>query len=216
VHSGEDAGDLPAFLTEVVEDELNVGALEFVSDADQLVDYRVLPNNQLLGPKFGSQFPAVRAALGELDGSEINQKVAAGEPVEINLGGEQVELIADEVLVEVHPAADLAVTTEKGITVAIDTVITRELRLEGLAREFVRRVQDLRKQADFNISDRIEVFYQASEELADAVRTHQEYIMNEVLAVSMEDRASPESAFSTGETISLEGEELQLGVKQVG
>jgi isoleucyl-tRNA synthetase len=136
--------------------------------------------------------------------------------VEINLGGEQVELIADEVLVEVHPAADLAVTTEKGITVAIDTVITRELRLEGLAREFVRRVQDLRKQADFNISDRIEVFYQASEELADAVRTHQEYIMNEVLAVSMEDRASPESAFSTGETISLEGEELQLGVKQVG
>lgn len=216
VHSGEDAGDLPAFLAEIVEDELNVKGLEFVPDVGRLVDYRVLPNNQLLGPKFGSQFPAVRAALSHLGGSIVNDKVSAGEPVMINLDGDQIELSAEEIIVEVQPAADLAVATEKGITVAVDTVISKDLRLEGLAREFVRRVQDLRKQADFNISDRIEVYYLTSDVLEEAIQVHRDYIMNEVLAVLLEEGVPPEDAYSSGEKITLEGEELGLGVKQVG
>ncbi len=216
VVTGEDVGDFPVFLSEVVEDELNVGALEFLENADTLVSYRILPNNQLLGPKFGKQFPQVRAALDALDGSMVNQKVSNGEAVEVSLDGEAVEILPEEIVVEVNPAEDLAVVTEKGITVAMDTVITRELRLEGLAREFVRRVQDLRKQADFNISDRIEVYYRASEGLAEAVETHREYVMNEVLALQLEAGEAPDGAYTTDETIQLEGEELNLGVKQVG
>lgn len=216
VHTSEDAADFPVFLSDIVKDELNVGQLEFVSDVGRLVDYRVLPNNQLLGPKFGSRFPAVRAALSALDGSLVDQKVSALETVVINLDGEDVELSPEEVLVEVVPAEGLAVATEKGITVAVDTVITKDLRLEGLAREFVRRVQDLRKQADFNISDRIEVYYQASEDLSDAAEVHREYIMNEVLAVLMMETTPPEEAFTTGEKLSFEGEELLVGVRQVG
>ncbi|MEJ2756931.1 MAG: class I tRNA ligase family protein [Anaerolineales bacterium] len=214
VYTGEDVGDFPVFLSEVVEDELNVGALEFVDNVDSLVSYRILPNNQLLGPKFGKQFPQVRAALDTLDGSRVNQKVSNGEPVEIMLDGNAVEIAPEEILVEVNAAEDLAVVTEKGITVAMDTVITKALRLEGLAREFVRRVQDLRKQADFNISDRIEVYYQASEGLTEAVETHRDYVMNEVLALLLETGEAPEGAYTTEEAIQLEGETLQLGIKQ--
>ena len=142
--------------------------------------------------------------------------MSALETVLINLDGEDVELSPEEVLVEVFPAEGLAVATEKGITVAVDTVITKELRLEGLAREFVRRVQDLRKQADFNISDRIEVYYQASEDLSVAAKVHREYIMNEVLAVLMEETPPPEGTFTTGEKLTIENEELLLGLKQIG
>jgi isoleucyl-tRNA synthetase len=216
VHTSEDTADLPVFLSDIVRDELNVGQLEFVSDVGRLVDYRVLPNNQLLGPKFGSRFPDVRAALSQLDGGLVNDKVSALETVVINLDGEDVELSPEEVLVEVFPVEGLAVATEKGITVAVDTVITKELRLEGLAREFVRRVQDLRKQADFNISDRIEVYYQASEDLSVAAKVHREYIMNEVLAVLMEETPPPEGTFTTGEKLIFENEELLLGLKQIG
>ncbi|NIW46963.1 MAG: isoleucine--tRNA ligase, partial [candidate division Zixibacteria bacterium] len=112
------------------------------------------------------------------------------------LDGDQIELSAEEIIVEVQPAADLAVATEKGITVAVDTVISKDLRLEGLAREFVRRVQDLRKQADFNISDRIEVYYLTSDVLEEAIQVHRDYIMNEVLAVLLEEGVPPEDAYS--------------------
>ncbi|MFC1936171.1 isoleucine--tRNA ligase [Chloroflexota bacterium] len=214
VYSKEAVDELPDYLAEVVLDELNVRALEFVSDVEALVAYRILPNNQLLGPKFGSQFPAVRAALEALDGGGVNQKVSAGEPVMITLDGEPVELAPEEVLVETQPAEDLAVAADKLITAAIDTVITPELRAEGLAREFVRRVQDLRKQADFEISDRIKVYYQASEALAAAVEEHKAYVMDEVLAVELLAKKPPKEAFTPDAPLTFDGEELLVGVEQ--
>ena len=213
VFNERDSRELPAELVEIVVDELNVQGLEFVEDVGKLVAYNVMPNSRLLGPKFGSQFPAVRAALNELDGGEVSDKVANGEDVTIVLDGEEVVLTAEEVLVEPQPAEDLAVATEKGITVGIDTIITPELRSMGLAREFVRRVQDVRKQADFNISDRINVVYQASEELAEAIEAQRDYIVNEVLAVELtagNDFAGVE--FDTEEPLAFEGVEVRIGV----
>ncbi|HKJ27614.1 MAG TPA: class I tRNA ligase family protein [Anaerolineales bacterium] len=212
VFNEKEIHELSDELAEIVTDELNVNGLEFVKNVNQLVSYRVLPNNRLLGPKFGSQFPDVRAALDALDGAVVNDKVSAGEVVTIVLDGEDVILTAEEVLVEVQPAEDLAVATDKGITVAIDTVLTDELRMMGLAREFVRRVQDVRKQADFNISDRISVLYQASPNLKAAVEAQSEYIQNEVLAVELGEGDVTSAEYFTGEALAFEDEEVRIGV----
>jgi isoleucyl-tRNA synthetase len=98
------------------------------------------------------------------------------------------------------------------VTVAVDAVITPELRAEGLAREFVRRVQSLRKDADYDISDRIKVYYKASPLLAEAVAANREYIMGEVLATELVEGAAPQGAFVPGEPYAFDGEELVVGL----
>ncbi len=226
VYTPDQNRQLPEFLVDIIRDELNVKAFETVSHPEKLVTYRILPNNKLLGPRFGSRFPALKAALGVLDPYAVGRSVAAGEPVKIDLQGESssspqisnsgevVELAAEEVLVETHPVEGMTVAADKMVTVAVDSVITPELRLEGLAREFVRRVQSMRKDAGFEISDRIQVYYQASDTLKQAIETHRAYVMGEVLAVELTEGDAPEGAYKP-EPFKFDGEELTVGIKQV-
>jgi isoleucyl-tRNA synthetase len=122
----------------------------------------------------------------------------------------------DEVEVRADAKTGLTVAQDGGYLAALSTELTPELVSEGLAREFVRRVQDLRKQADFEIADRIEVYYQASEELAAAVETHRGYIMSEVLATEMKAAEVPENAYSPDEALEFEGQTVSLGLVRVG
>ncbi len=216
VYTGDADSKLPDYLVEIVKDELNVKAVEFVTEAEKLVRYRILPNNAVLGPRFGADFPKVRAALEALDPVEVKRAVDAGESIEIKVGKKKFELAADEVLVNTEPAEGLAVAADKFVTVAVDAELTEELRQEGLAREFVRRVQDLRKQAEFEISDRIQVYYQASDTLASALDTHRDYIMGEVLATEMQAKAAPEGAYTPEETIEFGGERVEVGLVREG
>jgi isoleucyl-tRNA synthetase len=208
---------LPPDLVEIVKDELNVKALDFVSEASALVDYRILPDNKQLGPKFGARFPAVRAALAALDPTRTAAAVEAREPVPLSVDGETVLLQADEILVQTQPAEGLAVAADRLATVAVDTVLTSELRTEGLARELVRRIQDLRKQADFNIEDRITLYYQTdSSDLASVLDEGPEswraYIQAETLATQVKaDKPSPAAYV---ETLNVEGSAITLGVER--
>ena len=212
VYTGDADSELPDYLAEIVKDELNVKAVEFVTEAEKLVRYRILPDNAVLGPRFGADFPEVRAALEALDPVEVKRAVDAGESIEIKVGKKKFELAAEEVLVNTEPAEGLAVAADKFVTVAVDAELTEELRQEGLAREFVRRVQDLRKQAEFEISDRIQVYYQASDTLASALDIHRDYIMGEVLATEMQAAAAPEDAFKPEEAIEFGGESVEVGL----
>ena len=199
-------------LVDIVKDELNVKAFEFVEEARQLVTYRILPDNKLLGPKFGARFPAVRAALAAIDPYEVAGSVAAGLPVNVQVDGETLELAPSEVLVSTHPAEGLAVAADKLITVAVDATITPELRLEGLAREVVRRIQAMRKDAGFDIADRISTYYVATEELAQVFATWGDYVKAETLTTNLVAGEPPEGAYQ--ETQKVEGEDLLLGVKK--
>lgn len=212
VYVGEGGVDLPDYLVEIVTDELNVKGLEFVDDPEQLIAYRILPENSLLGPRFGVKFPKVRAALAALDPASVNARVDAGEPVMLDLDGETISLAPEEVLVRTQPAEGLAVASDKMVTAAVDAVITPELKSEGLAREVVRRVQSMRKNADFNIEDRITVYYQADEDLSEVFDTWAEYIRAETLATGLENVELPADAHA--ETHKVDGKDLVLGVKQ--
>lgn len=204
-------------LIDVVTDELNVKEFNFVEEAGRLVDYRILPDNKRLGPKFGARFPKVRAALLEIDPVEVASQVSAGQPVALTLDGETVELAPDEVLVHTIPVEGLAVASEKGVTVAVDATLTPELKAEGLARELVRRVQDMRKKAGFNIEDRIETYYQfqsPAPQLEEVFTGWQDYLRGETLTVQLVDSPAPQDAFMEEQQV--EGETVTLGVRRTG
>ncbi|MFN2112545.1 MAG: DUF5915 domain-containing protein, partial [Anaerolineales bacterium] len=211
IYVKEGQAELDEALVEIVLDELNIKELTFVEEAGSLLSYQVLPDNKLLGPKYGADFPKVRAALAELDPDRVANQVNQGESVALNVEGKTVELSPEEILIQAEGAEGLAAVDGKLLTVAIETEITPALRDEGLAREMVRRIQDFRKQADFDIADRIALVYQATPELKQAIEAHRDYIMQETLTLEMAE-GEPEKGMFSG-TASFEDEEATLGLK---
>jgi isoleucyl-tRNA synthetase len=211
VYVKQGRAELDPDLLEIVKDELNIKKLVFVEDPESLLSYKILPDNKLLGPKYGADFPKIKKALADLDGDQVASLVNNQEPVPLDVDGKTITLEPEEVLVGTEAAQGLSTVDSKLLTVAIDTAITPALRDEGLARELVRRIQDFRKQADFDIADRIAVVYQISEGLKSALETHRPYIMAETLALEMEEGEPQEGMFSG--TVKFEGEEATLGLK---
>ena len=211
-------GELDGELVALVRDELNVKRVEFVEAAEDLVTYRLLPDNRVLGPRFGKRFPAVRAALAALDPVATVRRLRASLPLRLELAlsevegveGEEVELAPEEVLVREEPREGLAVASERGVTVAVDVVLTPGLVAEGLAREVVRRVQNLRKEAGFDLDDRIVTTYRADGELAEAIEAWRGFIAAETMSVELR-AGPPEEGVTVGED-RVAGHPLTLGV----
>lgn len=212
VHDASGAAQLPEALTEIVVDELNVKEIRFVKEAGELVSYRLLPDNAKLGPRFGADFPKLRAALDKLDAASAKAQLDSGEAITLKLGEEEIELTPDEVLVNSLPAEGLAVAAEKGVTVAIDSALTPELKAEGLARELVRRIQAMRKSADFNIEDRITTYYQTSGDLAEVLTTWADYIKSETLSENLLPESPPSNVYT--EEHKIDGQKIIMGVKK--
>jgi isoleucyl-tRNA synthetase len=215
------AGELDGELVALVQDELNVKRVTFVDDVSDLVTYRLLPDNKVLGPRFGERFPAVRAALATQDPLTTVRRLQAGLPLRLELapgeaggvGGEEVELAPEEVLVREEAREGLAVASERGLAVAVDTVLTPGLVAEGLAREVVRRVQNLRKEVGFDLDDRIVTTYQADGELAEAIEAWRDFIAAETLSVELR-AGPPDEGVLVGED-HVGGRLLRLGVRKM-
>jgi len=204
------ADDLAA-MRDLVLDELNVRQLEVAREAGELVNYRLLPVNKVLGPRFGRQFPQVRAALGAIaDPAAAAAVLETGQSLALQVDGQTIELTPEEVLVQTEARAGLAVLSEAGVTVALDTDLTPELVAEGLAREVVRRVQTLRKEADFQLDDRIVTSYEADAELAAVVAEWADYIQAETLSDRLV--AGPPQEGAHSESYEVDGHPLTLGV----
>ena len=180
-------------LAHLLQDEINVKALEVVKEVGELVQYRLLPVNKVLGPKYGRLFPQVRKALGEVDPGAAVAKLHAGGDLPLEVEGQVISLAPEEVLIQTHAVGGFAIASEKGVTVAVDTTITAELAREGLARDVVRMVQMLRKKANLALDDRILVTYQTDDDnLAAAIATHYKYVTAETLAAEF--KAGPPGA----------------------
>ncbi|MDF1512513.1 MAG: DUF5915 domain-containing protein, partial [Anaerolineae bacterium] len=180
-------------LLDLLADELNVKEIVFVDEEGALVEYQLLPMNRILGPKYGSKFPLIRKALTGLPAAQAVAILNAGEPLSLTLqDGLEVLLEQEEVLVQTRAKEGLGVAGEGGMVVALDTALTPRLEQEGLAREIIRRVQELRKQADYNLTDRIIVEYIADGQLLAALKTFETLIADEVLAGELVPADSPE------------------------
>ena len=172
-------------LADVLAEEINVKGIEIVSEVGELVSYKLLPNNRTLGPKLGPLFPAARAALAQLDAAEAATTLLAGRSLELAVNGQTVALGGDDVLVQTESRGGLAVASDKGVTVAVDPHLTPELVQEGYARDLVRAVNAMRKDAGLDISDRIELSYAAEGDVAAALVNFADFIRAETLATRL-------------------------------
>ena len=173
-------------LAEVVRDELNVRELRFVSEADELGEVEVKPNYRTLGPRFGKQMPLVAAAVAGLDAARAATAVREGGTVAIDVGGTEHTLGADDLLVSMKPLEGYQVEREGSHAVALELEIDDSLRAEGWAREIVHAIQAARRDAEFDISDRIALSLDGAPELMAAAREYEEYIAGETLAVAVD------------------------------
>ncbi len=215
---------------DIITDELNVKTLETLEGADDLVSYSLNPIPRYLGRKFGADFPRVQTALREGDPADIKryaQTLLRGEDLSFEIDGETFEVTPEEVEVIQDLAMEgFALAEDMGYVAALDTDLDDELLAEGLAREVVRRIQDMRKAADFEIQDNIEVVYTASERLAAAIEKHAAYIKEETLATSIATgeaangfhkevfEPKPEDLDDETKQMSIKVETLTLGVKR--
>lgn len=195
---------------DLLEDELNVKAIRPLNTAGEAVSFSLNPLPKQLGQKYGSRFPELRKAVLALDSEKTAAVLMAGNPVEVNLNGETYSLLPEEIEVRVQAKSGYAVASEGAYLAALVTDLTPELVQEGLAREFVRRVQDLRKTADLDIADRIHLFVKATPGLEAAVRNFQDYINAETLTLQMKFSDAPEGAPAV--TDEFDGEKLTVAL----
>ena len=171
---------------DIVREELNVKALRFVDEADELGSYDLKPNYRSLGPRFGKNMPQVAAAVEALDADRVAVALREGRTVGVNVDGHDHELTADDLFVGLQPLEGFQVEREGGHAVALDLAMDDELRREGWAREVVRAVQGARKEAGLDISDRITLLLGGDEEIVSAAREFSSLIASEVLATKVE------------------------------
>jgi isoleucyl-tRNA synthetase len=206
-------------LADQVLDELNVKTLDVMDDEAAYFDYQVRPNLPVLGPKYGGEVGRIQRALAQADKADIARAAGAGQKVELD----GFSLEPGELLVTISGKPGYAAAEEAGYAVAVSTEITPELADEGLARELVRRIQEMRKSAGFEIADRIRLGYEGDADVDRVMREHGEYISQEVLAASIEPAVNGSGqAPSSGsgepyaEEHSVDGRQMRLVVQRVG
>ena len=166
-------------LLPVIKEELNVKDVMFKSDMTEYLEYVVKPNFQVLGKTLGPKIKDLQIILSKLTSQEIIKINEEG--LTVKLDGVDFVLNNENTIISIKQKEGYASTSNNKTIVVIDTELTEELILEGLAREFVRKVQSLRKEADFVITDHIKVYYNGSEKLDKMLDMYKEYVMNEVL-----------------------------------
>jgi len=171
--------------SELLEDELNVKMVRSLNSASEAVSYSLNPLPKQLGQKYGSRYPEIRQAVMALDAEKTALVLLAGEDITVQVGAESLELLPEEIEVRIQAKAGYAVGSEGAYLAALVTELTPELIQEGLAREFVRRIQDLRKTADLEIADRIKIVYTATPGLLAAVQKYADYIKTETLCLEL-------------------------------
>jgi isoleucyl-tRNA synthetase len=177
---------------ELLRDELNVKTIEYTKDAEKYITYQIQPNFKRLGPRIGKLLPACKAALGQADGGKLLAELTASGKVTLDLGGEKVELDNEDIQVRLQAKPGWAAAQGAGCVVVLATELTPELIGEGLARDFVRLVQDRRKELNLNFTDQIEVgIVGASAALQQAIKQFRDYICGETLACKLVFEALP-------------------------
>lgn len=195
---------------ELIADELNVKRVRLLDSSTEAVAHTIKPLPKQLGQKYGNKFPAIQKAILAMDAESAARTLMDGSPLKVEAGGETFEVLDDEVEVKAVAKEGFAVAEEGAYVAALVTELTPELVREGLAREFVRRAQDLRKSAELDVADRIRMFVVASEGLKAAVEEHRDYVTSETLTVDLQFMPPPADAFTASD--SFDGETLTVGL----
>ena len=169
----------------LVLNEVNVKEIEYITDTTGILIKRIKPNFKTLGPRYGKLMKEVSGAITSMDQEQI-ARFEKAQSYEIEAGGEKLQLTLEDVEIISEDIPGWLVANEGAITVALDIHVTEELRQEGIARELVNRIQNIRKESGFEVTDKIEVLIERHELISDAVELHGEYIGTQTLAESVQ------------------------------
>lgn len=197
-------------LTDVIKDELNVKELRFTTQEKDLVNYEIALLPHMLGKKYGKLFPKLRETIADKDTEDILRSFEEHQMFRVDVDNEVFSLLPEEVVVCTRPNEGYVVVREEDLIVGVDKRVTKDLKTEGLAREIVRRIQNQRKDAGFEIADRIEVYYEAGPELAEVFSLHEDYIASETLATSICQTETPKDTYVV--QYEVDGKPLKVGV----
>jgi len=161
--------------------EVNVKEVEFLTDTSGIIEKKIKPNFKTLGPKFGKQMKLIASAVSQLGQSDISEFEKSGS-FEIEVGAGKINLALEDVEIQTEDIPGLTVASEGAITIALDINVTEELKLEGIAREFINKIQNLRKESDFEVTDRINITIVEHDEFNKAILNHKDYICTQTLA----------------------------------
>lgn len=174
--------DLPDFYQEIVEDELNVKSLSFTDDVREFTSYTFKPQLKTVGPKYGKFLGGIKAALAELDGNQAMDELKAQNQLKLDINGQEIVLLESDLLIDTAQTEGYVSESDNDITVVLDTQLTPELIEEGYVREIISKIQTMRKEADFQVTDKIRVSMEGNPVIEDIFRGHEAEIKAEVLA----------------------------------
>ena len=202
---------LDGYFTDIIKDELNIKNVEFTDEVDGFVNYTFKPQLKTVGPKFGRQLNDIRAALSSLNGTAAKSELDSTGKLTLNLPSGTVELTAEDLLIETSQKEGFYTVSDKGVIVSIDTVLTPELIAEGVARELISKIQTMRKEAGFNVTDHITVKLTGEEKILDIAQKMCDDITKDTLADSLT-FGEPEGFTKDWD---INGEKLSIGIKKV-
>ena len=195
---------------DVISDELNVKQVRLLDASTEALTHTVKPLPKQLGQKYGNKYPAIQKAILAMNAEEIAKTFHSGGELVVTANDETFSIISEEVEVKAMAKEGFAVAEEGAYVAALVTDLTPELIQEGLAREFVRRVQDLRKAAELDVADRIEMFIEATAGLRSAIEAHKDYITSETLTSKLSFTAPPEKSSMVEDEF--DGEKVRIGL----
>ncbi len=202
--------ELPEFYQDIIREELNVKAIEFTDDVSNFTTYNFKPQLKTVGPKYGKLLNGIRKHLTELDGNKAKAELDSKGMLEFTVDGMPVELSEEDLLIEMVKQEGFVTEADSEFTVVLDTNLTEELLEEGFVREIISKVQSMRKEAGFEVMDKITIFYEANEKVNELISKNESTVMNDVLATGI---VSGEAAGFTKEW-NINGEKVTLGVKK--
>ncbi len=195
------------YLVSLINEELNVKKVTFVDDLSKYMDFTIKPNFKVCGAMFGSKMKEYQTVLADLQGEDLDL-ILKGETVTVDFDGERLDITPDMVDVKFTSKEGFDVGMQNNKFIILNTELNRDLILEGLAREFVSKVQNLRKTSGFEIADRIELYYHGDDDLLEAFETYKDYIKEETLAVVYEIKEA-------GEVIDINGHDCFIEICKV-
>ena len=202
--------DLPEFYQEIVADELNVKNVKFTDDVRDFTSYSFKPQLKTVGPKYGKMLGGIKAALNDIDGNAAMDELNATDALKLDINGQEVTLFREDLLIESAQMPGYVSENDNGITVVMDTNLSEELLEEGFVREIISKVQTMRKEAGFEVMDKIAVTYEGTEKAEKVFADNASTIADETLALEVT-KAAP--AGYTKEW-KINGEAVTIGVEK--
>ena len=174
--------EMGQFYTDIIADELNVKEVKFAKDVESFISYSFKPQLRTVGPKYGKLLNGIRKALSEINGTEAMNELRSKGVLTLDIDGNKAELTEEDLLIETAQTEGYVTETDGDVSVVLDTNLTPELIEEGFVREIVSKIQTMRKEAGFEVMDKIHIYAKDNERILELMKNHKEEIMSEVLA----------------------------------